>query len=108
MNEFNNRIEAQRQILQLVNRYGWAVEELFGLSAKGIGRWISVNRIDPKAALVELVQTASSKLFFLANKSQEQVSSEYRDASTEISLLTAAIESEVESLRHQAKGGVVG
>ncbi|MGB8541024.1 MAG: hypothetical protein WCD49_05225 [Candidatus Acidiferrales bacterium] len=84
MSEFNSRIEAQRQILQLVNRKKWEKEELFGLSNHAIDRWISVNRIDPESRLVGLVRSASSKLFFLANKSQEQVSEEYKAVSSEI------------------------
>jgi hypothetical protein len=98
MNEFNNRIEAQRQILRVVNRYGWAKEELFGLSAKAIERWVSVNRIDQSATLVKLVLDASSKLFFLANKSQEQVSPEYQAASREVDSIAKAIELELTSL----------
>jgi hypothetical protein len=94
MNEFNNRVAAQRQILQLVNRKNWGKEELFGLSSKAIDRWISVNRIDPEAKLVKLIETVSSRLFFLANKSQEQVSEEYRMASNEIVSIAKAIELE--------------
>jgi len=63
MNEFNDRIEAQRGILRLINRHAWAKEELFGLSTKAIERWISANRIDPESELVQLIIAASSKLF---------------------------------------------
>jgi hypothetical protein len=94
MNEFSNRISAQRNVLQLVNRKKWGKEELFGLSRKAIDRWISVNRIDPKSQLVKLVENASAKLFFLANKSQEQVSEEYRMISEEIAVIAKAIELE--------------
>lgn len=77
MNEFNNRIDAQRSILHSVNM---AVrdEELFGLSSKAIERWVSVNRLDPTSNLVRLVRAAAEQLFFLANKSQEQVTNEYK------------------------------
>jgi hypothetical protein len=94
MNEFSNRIAAQRHILRLVNRKNWEEEELFGLSSKAIERWIVVNRIDPKLPLVALVKTASSKLFFLSNKSQDQVSEEYRAVASEIALVARAIELE--------------
>jgi hypothetical protein len=66
----------QRQVLQLVSRRTWEKENLFGLSNKAIERWISVNRIDSESHLVQLVKSASAKLFFLANKSQEQISEE--------------------------------
>ena len=95
MNEFNNRVEAQRQILRLVNQNVWVKEELFGLSTKAIERWVSANRVDPESRVVQLVVAASSKLFFLANKSQEQISPEYQAASSEISTFAAEIELEV-------------
>ncbi|MBN3926234.1 MULTISPECIES: hypothetical protein [unclassified Nostoc] len=95
MNEFNNRIAAQRQVLQLVNRKKWEKEELLGLSSKAIERWISVNRIDPESRLVELVKTASAKLFFLANKSQEQISENYKMISKEIAVISQTIEQEI-------------
>ncbi|MGF2039914.1 MAG: hypothetical protein RMZ43_032215 [Nostoc sp. CmiVER01] len=95
MNEFNNRIAAQRQVLQLVNRKKWQKEELLGLSSKAIERWISVNRIDPESRLVELVKTASAKLFFLANKSQEQISENYKMISEEIAVISQTIEQEI-------------
>ena len=94
MNEFNNRVAAQRQVLQLVNRRNWGNEELFGLSSNAIERWIVVNRIDPEAPLVKLIKAASATLFFLANKSQEQVSEEYKIASSEIASIARAIELE--------------
>ena len=95
MSEFNNRIAAQRHILQLVNGKEWEQEELFGLSRKAIDRWASANHLDPKSELVELIEAASSKLFFLANKSQEQVSEEYAAATSEIALLARVIESKI-------------
>jgi hypothetical protein len=96
MSEFNNRIAAQRNVLQLVNKKGWAKEELFGLSRKAIERWITTNSVDPSSPIITLVESASSKLFFLANKSQEQVSEEYKSTANEIAAIAKAIESEVE------------
>ncbi|HEY9876172.1 MAG TPA: hypothetical protein V6D12_22270 [Candidatus Obscuribacterales bacterium] len=95
MNEFNNRIAAQRQILQIVNRKRWKKEELLGLSSKAIERWVSVNQINPESRLVELIVTASGKLFFLANKSQEQISEEYKMISREIADISRTIELEI-------------
>ena len=66
MTEFNNRIAAQRDILVAVNSVPWR-EELFGLS----------------------------KLFFLANKSQEQVTSEYKLLSLEVADLMSRIKNAV-------------
>lgn len=96
MSEFNDRIAAQRNLLQLVNSRKWGKEELCGLSRGAIDRWSRINGIDPESALVGLVRNAGSKLFFLANKSQEQVSGEYRAVATEIAAIARAIQAEVE------------
>jgi hypothetical protein len=97
MSEFSNRIEAQRHVLQLVNRNKWEKEELFGLSSKAIERWISVNLVDPESRLVQLVKDSAAKLFFLANKSQEQITDEYKAISNEIAAIAKAIEMEINS-----------
>ena len=94
MNEFNNRMDAQRSVLCVVNK-GQCSEELFGLSSAAIKRWVENNQLNPNSRLVELVTLVSKKLFFLANKSQEQVSPEYREVSLEISKLRDAISSEI-------------
>lgn len=85
VHEFNNRIEAQRAILKVVNSHRWESEPLVGLSRNAIDRWIGLNGLDPRSRLVELLLDASAKLFFLANRSQEQVSEEYRTVSENIS-----------------------
>ncbi len=90
MIEFNNRIDAQREILTLVNRGRWK-EELYGLSNGAISRWIRVNDIDPFGDLPRAVLASADKLFFLANKSQEQVTNEYRLLSAQIFELTERI-----------------
>jgi hypothetical protein len=94
--EFNNRVAAQRAILRVINRKPWSSEQLFGLSSKAIDRWVSVNRIDPSSRVVKLVRDVSAKLFFLANKSQEQVSEEYTAVRGEIATACEAIRIEVE------------
>ena len=93
--EFNNRIAAQRHILQIVNRQAWPAEDLFGLSEKALARWATANSIKPSSQLLTLVTTASERLFFLANKSQEQVTDEYASISKEISKLSELIEMEI-------------
>jgi hypothetical protein len=71
---------------------------LFGLSSKAIDRWIAANRVDPESRLVELIKAASGKLFFLANKSQEQVTEEYQSISRDISAIHIRIQQEVDQL----------
>jgi hypothetical protein len=58
---------------------------------------VSVNRIEPASRLVKLVRDISAKLFFLANKSQEQVSDEYTAVRAEIVAACDAIEIELEA-----------
>jgi hypothetical protein len=77
MSEFSNRITAQREILNIVNNRKWDREELFGLSNGAIDRWQLANGIERNNLTVILVSEAAEKLFFLANKSQEQISPEY-------------------------------
>jgi hypothetical protein len=93
--EFNNRIAAQRRIVDAINRNYSRTEDLFGLSRKAIDRWVSVNQNDSQSRLVQLMVTASAKLFFLANKSQEQVSAEYRAAAEDVEFVAREIEDEL-------------
>ncbi|KPU91088.1 hypothetical protein APR50_41035 [Variovorax paradoxus] len=94
MTEFNNRIAAQRDILFAVNGAGWG-EELYGLSRGALDRWVQSNQLDRSSRLVSLLLEVAGKLFFLANKSQEQVTSEYRLRSSEVSVLTEEIRREL-------------
>lgn len=90
MTEFNNRIAAQRDILVVVNSVPWR-EELFGMSRGALDRWMHSNGIEAKDTLAQLLVKAASKLFFLANKSQEQVTDEYKLQSLEVAELTKCI-----------------
>lgn len=93
--EFNNRIEAQRVILKIINAQSWQTEQLLSLSRKGIDRWVRANRLDANNRLVTLLLDASAGLFFLANKSQEQVSDEYVALSDRIAGICREIEDEL-------------
>jgi hypothetical protein len=90
MSEFNNRIGAQRDILLVINNRDQN-EELFGLSAGAIDRWAAANSLRADSHLVQLVRQAATKLFFLSNKSQEQITQEYRLLSAEVSSLREKI-----------------
>jgi|SRR5580692_1183603 hypothetical protein len=97
MSEFSDRIAAQRHLLQVVNQGRWK-EELFGLSSKAIDRWSLANNVSPDANLAVLLRNAGSKLFCLATRSQEQVSEEYGKVSSELTLITAAIQGEIDRI----------
>lgn len=90
MSEFNNRIAAQRDILLGINCGEWK-EELFGLSSGAIDRWVAANRLEPTSDLVSLVRQVADKLFFLSNKSQEQITEDYKLLSREVSALAEQI-----------------
>lgn len=102
MSEFNNRISAQRDILSVVNSGQWT-EELFGLSSGAIDRWVSVNSLGKTTDLVILINEAAGKLFFLSNKSQEQVTEEYKHLSAEVAALTRRIAQALECFRAMPK-----
>jgi hypothetical protein len=98
MSEFNNRIAAQRDILLLVNTANWH-EELYGLSSGAIDRWVNANHIKEQSTLIRLIKEAASKLFFLSNKSQEQITDEYRELSKEVRGLTERIKLQMKNSR---------
>ncbi len=92
MDEFNNRMDAQRSILEVINKRGGYSEELCGLSKKAIERWISSNKLDSKSETCDILFRIAKKLFFLANKSQEQITEEYKALSSEILALKINLE----------------
>lgn len=84
MSEFNNRISAQRDALKIVNGSGLFVEALLSLTEKAIDRWSRNNKVGEHDAIVTLLKSMSGTLFFLANKSQEQVTEDYKDLSDKV------------------------
>ena len=91
MTEFGDRLHAQREILRVVNSVAWH-EELFGLSNQAIRRWSEQNRVPPQSDLVRHLHVASDRLGFLANKSQTQVSDDYRRAWRDMQSATRELE----------------
>ena len=87
MDDFSNRMEAQRDFLKVINSSGWSGEPLSSLSDGAIQRWIMLNRLDTADPLVACVKSAGEALHFLANESQQQISDEYRARSHDFALL---------------------
>lgn len=87
MDEFVNRMDKQREILEAINTKIKNKEELCGLSKKAIERWIQINGITPDSDITNILFKLSEKLFFLACKSQEQISDDYKNISSAISVL---------------------
>jgi hypothetical protein len=90
MSEFGDRVNAQRAVLRAVNSAAWP-EELFGLSNQAIDRWIDKSSMSPNSEIVRLVRLTSERLSFLANRSQMQITEDYRRVSHDIKQLTAQI-----------------
>lgn len=78
MDEFVNRMNTQRHVLNLVNGKIDLSEKLFGLSYSAIQRWASANQLDLSSEIICFLRQISSDLFFIATRSQEPVSAEYR------------------------------
>ena len=91
MTEFLERLDAQRAVLTVVNRHEWK-EKLFGLSRGSIERWLEANKEIAPDGTYSLINNAAEKLYFLANKSQEQITEEYVSASSEIKKIVLRIE----------------
>lgn len=85
MDEFLNRITAQRKVITIVNKQRGDCFPLVGLSAKSLERWKSENSISDESELMKTLYLITSNLFFLANKSQEQITNEYRLLSKSVS-----------------------
>lgn len=94
--EFNTRIAAQRRMLEIINSRRWK-EELFSLANKAIERWLIRNQIDSSSELAVQVRAGGAKLFFLANKSQEQITEDYKLLSQEVADLTSSLEASIKS-----------
>nr|WP_321255913.1 hypothetical protein [uncultured Pseudodesulfovibrio sp.] len=95
MSEFSNRIKAQRELLRIVNTKMTSEEELYGLSESAIDRWISAYRLPKESKISKLLKAASGQLYFLANKSQEQITDEYKSLIEEFRTIAEAIEVEL-------------
>ncbi|MDQ8994939.1 hypothetical protein RFH54_03105 [Acinetobacter soli] len=82
MNEFQNRINLQRQVIVLINSRLKFNEPLASLSYGCINRWKNINN-QVLNQTYELLLDLSNKVLFLATKSQEQITEEYAFKSCE-------------------------
>ena len=95
MSEFNNRIIAQRDALKVVNSTELYNEPLLSLTEKAINRWVINNGVDASDEIVSLLKSMSGTLFFLANKSQEQISEDYKVLSKKVGEQLSALKLEL-------------
>lgn len=96
MSEFNNRIQAQRSALKIINGSGKFSEPLLSLTDKAIDRWSRNNGIKETELLVVLLTKLSKSLFFLANKSQEQMTEDYKDLTQQVDQYLHALKFQTE------------
>jgi hypothetical protein len=87
MNEFSSRIDAQRSLLKIVNEKVRKNEELFSLTTKAIERWSSANSIGASSQIVQLLNAASSRIFTMANWSDDPIAGEYILSEQEVSAI---------------------
>lgn len=104
MSEFGDRMRAQRNLLQVVNATAWR-EELFGLSNQAIDRWADRSGMAPESEVVTLLRSASERLSFLANRSQMQVSEDYRRVSLDVRNLTGEIQQAIARVKVYPRRG---
>ena len=90
--EFNNRMAAQRKLLQSVNRTADWIEELAGISRDAIDRWARVNSVVAGDDIMRLLLAAAKQLQFLATKSQEQLSENYVELTLDLADIQNALE----------------
>lgn len=83
MGDFLNRIDTQRKVIKIINNYNYKIH-LTGLTIKAIEKWRFENNIEKEAECIKILMYISSKLFFLSNKSQEQITEDYKRVSIEI------------------------
>lgn len=77
MSDFFNRIKVQRRVIQIVNSSKLQFQ-IAGLSLSSIKKWAHDNSIEENSDIYTHLLLISSKLFFLSNKSQEQISEDYQ------------------------------
>lgn len=97
MSEFSNRIKAQREALKVVNGSGLFREPLLSLTEKAIDRWSNNNDLSNTDRAILLLKAMSGTLFFLANKSQEQVTEDYKTLSEKVNDQLSKLEIELKN-----------
>ncbi|MDE8741717.1 hypothetical protein PZA20_07745 [Pectobacterium polaris] len=103
MSEFNNRITAQRNALKIINGSGLFSEPLLSLTEKAIDRWSNNNGVNTYDSTVSLLKLISGTLFFLANKSQEQITEDYKALSEKVNNQLSELDLEIKDKILQLK-----
>jgi hypothetical protein len=97
MGEFSSRVEAQRQILKVVNSRDWSGEQLFAVTTAAIQRWASTNGLDTSTAVVKLLHSASAQIFVMANHSDDPIAGTYSLSKQRVVVLARQVQEELSS-----------
>jgi hypothetical protein len=95
MGEFSSRVEAQRQILKVVNSRDWSGEQLFAVTTAAIQRWASTNGLDTSTAVVKLLHSASAQIFVMANHSDDPIAGTYSLSKQRVVVLARQVQEEL-------------
>lgn len=96
MSDFLNRIEVQRRVIKIINN-SRLTYQLSGLSINSLRKWAMDNKIEEKTDIYNHLLLISSKLFLLSNKSQEQISEDYKMISIDINECVNKLETNYKS-----------
>ena len=99
MGEFSNRVEAQRQILKVINGRRWSGEQLFAVSTKAIQRWALSNGIENSAPLVKFLNSASAQIFVMANHSDDPIAGSYVLSKQRVVAISEQLKAELANLK---------
>jgi hypothetical protein len=97
MGEFSSRVEAQRQILKVVNSRDWSGEQLFAITTPAIQRWASTNGLDTSTAIVKLLHSASAQIFVMANHSDDPIAGSYALSKQKVLSIAQQVREELSS-----------
>jgi hypothetical protein len=97
MGEFSSRVEAQRQILKVVNNRDWLGEQLFAITTPAIQRWASTNGLDTSTAVVKLLHSASAQIFVMANHSDDPIAGSYTLSKQKVLSIARQVQEELSS-----------
>jgi hypothetical protein len=105
MGEFSSRVEAQRQILKVVNSRDWLGEQLFAVTTTAIQRWASTNGFDTSTTIVKLLHSASAQIFVMANHSDDPIAGTYAMSKQRVVVLARQLQEELSSCDFLGSGG---
>jgi hypothetical protein len=97
MGEFSSRVEAQRQILKVVNSRDCLGAQPFAVTTAAIQRWASTNGLDTSTAVVKLLHSVSAQIFVMANHIDDPIAETYSLSKQRVVVLARQVQEELSS-----------